>query len=310
MICLTQPEIRQAEVFSLLPDRFRKPDPANAWSAANRGGQAVDSFLEGPVWHPSGCLYVTDIPYGRIFRLDRQGEWELIVQYQGEPNGMKLLDEDTLLITDYQNGLMKLSLKDRSVTPWLTRRNSESFKGVNDLTFDRQGNLYFTDQGQTGLHDSTGRVYRLSVDGRLDLLLDNCPSPNGLVLSPDESLLYVAMTRGNCIWRVPLQKDGSVSKVGQFFTSHGPSGPDGLAINTEGELLIANPGLGRLWLLNAMAEPIQIIISPAGRSTTNVCYGGAERRRLFITESVTGSILTCDMAVPGAALSGRSTPAS
>lgn len=310
MISLTQPEIRQAEVFSRLPDHFRKPDPANAWSAANRGGQAVDSFLEGPVWHPSGCLYLTDIPYGRIFRVDMQGEWELIVQYQGEPNGMKLLDEDTLLITDYQNGLMKLSLIDRTVTPWLTRRNSESFKGVNDLTFDRQGNLYFTDQGQTGLHDPTGRVYRLSVEGRLDLLLDNCPSPNGLVLSPDESLLYVAMTRGNCIWRVPLQNDGSVSKVGQFFTSHGPSGPDGLAINTEGELLIANPGLGRLWLLNALAEPIQIITSPAGRSTTNVCYGGAERRRLFITESVTGSILTCDMAHPGAVLSGRSTPAS
>nr|WP_205298405.1 SMP-30/gluconolactonase/LRE family protein [Pantoea formicae] len=296
---MTQPVIREAEFFTRLPDHYRHPDPANAWSAANRGGQAVDSFLEGPVWHPSGCLYVTDIPYGRIFRVDMNGEWELIVQYAGEPNGMKLLDDDTLIITDYQNGLMKLSLSDKSVTPWLTRRNSESFKGVNDLTFDRCGNLYFTDQGQTGLHDPTGRVYRLGVDGRLDLLLDNCPSPNGLVLSPDESVLYVAMTRGNCIWRVPLQRDGSVSKVGQFFTSYGPSGPDGLAINAEGELMIANPGLGRLWLLNALAEPIQIITSPAGRSTTNVCYGGHHRHKLFITESVTGSILTCEMTIPG-----------
>lgn len=299
MITLTQPIIREAELFSRLPDRFRNPEPTNAWSAANRSGQAVDSFLEGPVWHPSGCLYVTDIPYGRIFRVDLKGEWEQIVQYAGEPNGMKLVDEDTLLITDYQNGLMKLSLSDRQVTPWLTRRNSESFKGVNDLTFDRAGNLYFTDQGQTGLHDPTGRVYRLCVDGRLDLLLDNCPSPNGLVLSPDESVLFVAMTRGNCVWRVPLQKDGSVSKVGQFFTSYGPSGPDGLAMNREGELLIANPGLGRIWLLNALAEPVQIITSPAGRSTTNVCYGGSERRQLFITESVTGAILTCEMSIPG-----------
>lgn len=305
MITLSQPIIREAELFSRLPDHFRKPDPANAWSVANRGGHAVDSFLEGPVWHPSGCLYVTDIPYGRIFRVDMQGEWELIVQYAGEPNGMKLLDEDTLLITDYQNGLMKLSLTDRRVTPWLTRRHSESFKGVNDLTFDRLGNLYFTDQGQTGLHDPTGRVYRLSTDGRLDVLLDNCPSPNGLVLSPDETVLYVAMTRGNCIWRVPLMNAGSVSKVGQFFTSYGPSGPDGLAMNTDGELLVANPGLGRLWLLNTLAEPVQIITSPAGRSTTNVCYGGSERRQLFITESVTGSLLTCEMRVPGVALYTR-----
>lgn len=107
------------------------------------------------------------------------------------------------------------------------------------------------------------------------------------------------MTRGNAIWRVPLQRDGSVSKVGQFFTSHGPSGPDGIAVNAQGELLIANPGLGRVWLLNDLAEPIEILTSPVGRSTTNLCFGGDQRRQLFITESVSGSILTCLMQTPG-----------
>lgn len=301
MMWLTPSVVREAQVLTRLPDRFRQPDSRNAWSLANRGGQPVDSFLEGPVWHPDGSLYVTDIPYGRIFRIDSAGRWELIVQYDGEPNGMKLIAPDTLLITDYRNGLVKLSLL-RRVTPWLTRRNSESFRGVNDLTPDSRGNLYFTDQGQTGLHDPSGRVYRLSPAGKLDLLLDNCPSPNGLVLSPDEAILYVAMTRGNCIWRVPLQKDGSVSKVGQFFTSHGPSGPDGLAMNTEGELLIANPGLGRIWRLNALGEPVEIITSPVGRSTTNLCFGGEARQQLFITESVSGSILSCPMTTPGCPL--------
>ncbi|KTS74898.1 SMP-30/gluconolactonase/LRE family protein [Pantoea stewartii] len=299
MMCLTTPEIRQTTVFTRLPDHFRQPDSHNAWAAANRGGQLTDSFLEGPVWHPSGCLYLTDIPYGRIFRVDMAGNWELVVQYDGEPNGMKLTDPDTLLITDYRHGLMKLCLKENTIAPWLSRRNSESFRGVNDLTPDSRGNLYFTDQGQTGLHDPSGRVYRLSQDGQLSVLLDNCPSPNGLVLSPDEKVLYVAMTRGNVIWRVPLQRDGSVSKVGQFFTSHGPSGPDGIAVNAQGELLIANPGLGRVWLLNDLAEPIEILTSPVGRSTTNLCFGGDQRRQLFITESVSGSILTCSMQTPG-----------
>ncbi|BAN95293.1 Gnl protein [Plautia stali symbiont] len=254
MTVLTVPEVRELTLFSRLPEAFRRPDAGNVWAAANRGGQLTDSFLEGPVWHPSGCLYVTDIPYGRIFRVDMSGNWELVVQYDGEPNGMKLTDPDTLIITDYRNGLMKLSISSATLTPWLTRRNSESFRGVNDLTPDSRGNLYFTDQGQTGLHDASGRVYRLSPDGLLDLLQDNCPSPNGLVLSPDEKILYVAMTRGNCVWRVPLLADGSVSIVGLFFTSHGPSGPDGLTINQRGELLIANPGLGRVWRLNDLAE--------------------------------------------------------
>ncbi|WP_288422419.1 SMP-30/gluconolactonase/LRE family protein [uncultured Pantoea sp.] len=302
MTVLTVPEVRELTLFSRLPEAFRRPDAGNVWAAANRGGQLTDSFLEGPVWHPSGCLYVTDIPYGRIFRVDMSGNWELVVQYDGEPNGMKLTDPDTLIITDYRNGLMKLSISSATITPWLTRRNSESFRGVNDLTPDSRGNLYFTDQGQTGLHDASGRVYRLSPDGRLDLMLDNCPSPNGLVLSPDEKILYVAMTRGNCVWRVPLLADGSVSKVGLFFTSHGPSGPDGLTINQRGELLIANPGLGRVWLLNDLAEPEEILLSPLGRSTTNLCFGGADLNQLFITESVSGSILTCTQNTPGRAL--------
>ena len=69
--------------------------------------------------------------------------------------------------------------------PVLTARNSESFKGCNDLHIASNGDIYFTDQGQTGLHDPTGRVYRLSPGGRLDCLIDTGISPNGLVLDPD-----------------------------------------------------------------------------------------------------------------------------
>lgn len=81
--------------------------------------------------------------------------------------------------------------------PKLTRRNLERFKGPNDLIVASNGDVYFTDQGQTGVTDPTGRVYRLSPNGKLDTLLDNGVSPNGLVLSLDERVLYVAMTRAN-----------------------------------------------------------------------------------------------------------------
>lgn len=75
------------------------------------------------------------------------------------------------------------------------------------------------------------------------------------MLSRDEKVLFVAMTRGNAVWRMPLQADGSVTKVSQFFTSYGPSGPDGLTVDLEGRLFVANPGLGRVWVLNHCAEP-------------------------------------------------------
>lgn len=299
MFLLQQPEVRAAEIFSPMPDCYRKKNTASVWADANRGGAHIDSFLEGPVFDDDGNLYVTDIPFGRIFRIAPDGHWTLIAEYDGEPNGMKFLDSSHLLIADYKNGLVKLELATGHVEPYLERRNTERFKGINDLVFDSKGNLYFTDQGQTGMSDPTGRVFRLSPSGRLDALITNGPSPNGLVLSPDENVLYVAMTRGNSVWRVPLFADGSVGKVGQFFTSYGPSGPDGLAMDIQGRLIVANPGLGYAWVLNHRGEPVEVIRSPLGASLTNVAFGGTNRTVAFFTESVSGTVLRADMSVPG-----------
>ena len=298
MFLLQPPEVRDLEVFTRMPDALRRREPS-AWADANRGGQATDSFLEGPVFDDAGHLYVADIPFGRIFRIDPAGAWTLVAEYDGEPNGMKFLDTHTLLVTDYKNGLMRVDARTGAVTPHLQRRNTERFKGVNDLVLDVQGNIYFTDQGQTGLHDPTGRLYRLRPDGQLDLLLGNVPSPNGVALSPDGRLLYLAVTRGNCVWRVPLLADGSVAKVSQFFTSYGPSGPDGLAVDAKGRVIVANPGLGYVWLLNARAEPVVVLRGPAGASTTNLAFGGKDRSTLYVTDSTHGNILTAQLDAPG-----------
>jgi gluconolactonase len=125
------------------------------------------------------------------------------------------------------------------------------------------------------------------------------PSPNGVALSPDERVLYLAVTRGNAVWRVPLLADGSVSKVGAFFTSYGPSGPDGLAIDQRGRVVVANPGLGVAWVLNHKAEPEIVLRSCAGASLTNIAFGGLERKTLYCTESVSGSVLRAELDAPG-----------
>jgi gluconolactonase len=305
MFLLNPPTVRPLELFSAMPDKFRRTGVRSHWADVNQGGRLADSFLEGPVLDAQGNLFVTDIPFGRVFRIDPEGEWDLVAQWDGEPNGMKFLNAGQLLVTDYKNGLVVLDVQSGQVRPYLERRNSERFKGVNDLVFDAKGNLYFTDQGQTGLHDPTGRVYRLAPDGRLDMLLSNVPSPNGIVLSNDERFLYVAATRGNCVWRMPLLADGSVSKVGQFFTSYGPSGPDGLAMDEGGRLLVANPGLAYIWVLGPRAEPEEVLTGHSGSSITNLAFGGPERKTLFCTDSTHGQILQAQMACAGSRLHSR-----
>jgi gluconolactonase len=178
----------------------------------------------------------------------------------------------------------------------IDHRGSESFKGVNDLFFAANGDLYFTDQGQTGLHDPTGRVYRLKTDGRLDCLIDTGISPNGLVLDPHEAVLFVAMTRDNAVWRMPFMKDGNVSKVGRFCSTFGPSGPDGMTMDRAGRLFVAHASLGHVFVFAPNGELIARIKSCAGQSCTNVAIGGKDLDRLYITESVTGTVLVADIS--------------
>ena len=302
MTYFAPPHRVETSVFTTLPERFRKP-VRTAWADANQGGQPIDSFLEGPSFDRNGQLYVTDIPHGRIFRVSPQGEWELVTEYDGWPNGLKIHRDGRIFITDYKRGLMLLDPGGGSVTPFLETIASESFKGVNDLVFGASGTLYFTDQGQTGMHDPTGRVWRLDPDGRLTCLVDTIPSPNGIVVDPEESFLLVAVTRANQIWRVPLPASGLVTKVGIFAHLHGgPGGPDGLALDEGGNLLICHTGFGSVWRLSPVAEPLDRIVSCAGAGTTNLAFGGPDGRSLFITESRTGTLLRAELDVPGLAM--------
>jgi gluconolactonase len=299
MSLFAPPAVIETEVFTSMPDRFRRPEAHTEWAEANKGGAPVDCFIEGPSFDRDGNLYVVDIPFGRIFRISPAGEWTLAAEYDGEPNGLTIHRDGRIFVADYRNGLMRMEPGSGRVVPVLPRRNSERFKGLNDLTFASSGELYFTDQGQTGLHDPTGRVYRLCPDGRLDLLIDNVPSPNGLALNLAENVLYVAVTRGNCVWRLPLMRDGSVSKVGLFFQFCGSSGPDGLALDEEDNLVVAHASLGAAFLLSRRGEPMSRIRSCRGATVTNAAFGGVDRRDLYLTESETGTILVARMPVAG-----------
>jgi gluconolactonase len=294
------PEPLDTRVFARLPDCFRKNDPQNVWAITNRRGIPTDSFLEGPSFDRDGNLYVVDIPFGRVFRISPSGEFALITEYDGEPNGLKIARDGKIFITDYRHGIMLLDPDSGRVSTVLERRWSERFKGVNDLVFASNGDLYFTDQGQTGLHDPTGRLYRLRTDSRLELIIDTVPSPNGIVLNQQEHIIYIAVTRGNCVWRVPMMPDGSASKVGVFVQLSGSlGGPDGLALDEADNLAVAHAGLGTVWIFSRLGEPLYRVRSCTGLATTNIAYGAPDRKQLYITESETGTILVADLPVAG-----------
>ena len=288
------------EVWTAIPEKFRKAGLRTDWVRANKFGHDPHSFIEGPSFDRDGNLWIVDIPYGRVFRISPDREWTLVAEYDGEPNGLKIHKDGRIFIADYKNGIMQLDPDTGAVTPFCTRWRVEGFKGVNDLVFAADGAMYFTDQGLTGMHDPTGRVFRLAPDGTLNLLVGTVPSPNGIVPNLHEDILYVAVTRANQVWRVPLLDDGGTTKVGVFLNlSGGNAGPDGMALDAEGGLLVCHAGNASVWHFDRMGEPKHRIRSGAGLNTTNIAFGGPENRHVFITESQTGSILRAELPVAG-----------
>jgi gluconolactonase len=269
------------------------------WVRMQLRGAPTPIFLEGPSFDRDGNLWVVDIPWGRIFRITPQGDVTLAAQYDGEPTGLKFHRDGRAFIADHRHGIMVLDPRTGRVEPFLERSRLQRFKGCNDLFFASNGDLYFTDQGQTGLQDATGRLYRATPSGRLDCLIDNVPSPNGLVMDRDETAIYLAATRGNAVWRVPVLEDGTTSKAGIFVQMSGGGGPDGLALDEEGGLAVCHVGLGAVWLFDERGEPRFRIDSPVGLATTNCAYGGPARKQLYIVESKSGTILVADVPTAG-----------
>jgi gluconolactonase len=289
------PPVLKTEVFARVPDSLRAYQNPRQQSGVER-----DCFIEGPSFDRDGNLYIVNIPYGQIFRITPQGDFTIVTTYDGEPNGLKVHRDGRLFIADHKQGLMVCDPRGGGkVETFLDRPRRERFKGLNDLVFAHNGDLYFTDQGETGMHDPTGRLWRLRRDGRLQLLLDNVPSPNGLVLTPNESILYLAVTRGNAVWRVPLHPDGTVGRVGIFIQLSGGMGPDGMAIDADGNLAVCHVGMGSVWLFSRLGRPLYEIPSCAGHATTNAAYGGPDGRTLYITESETGTVLQARLDVAG-----------
>jgi len=284
------PPIIEPEVFATLPKEFRV-----------KGRQ--DCFLEGPAFDRRGNLYVVNIPAGQILKVSASGEFSLVTQYEGEPNGLAIHKDGRIFIADHRRGLLVLDPQSGKVSTIIDRPKREGFKGLNDLTFTSAGDLYFTDQGQSGLHDPTGRLWRWqeSTDS-LDLVLNNIPSPNGLAFAIDERLLYLAVTRANAIWRVPIRGDGGPGRVGTYIQLSGGAGPDGIAAAADDGLAVAHLSMGSVWIFDGRGRPKAEIPTTTGVLVSNVCFGGLDNRLLYITESQSGTILRARLDVPGKAL--------
>ncbi len=301
-----QLELIKAEVWTSMPQKFRHKRRTK-WSDPNRQNVPIECFLEGHAFDRQGNLFIVDTAFQRIFRITPQGEWDVVVEYDGWPNGMKFHRDGRLFVADYRRGIMVLDTQAGTIEPLLETAYSEGFKGCNDLNFDSKGDLYFTDQGQTGIVDPTGRVYRLKANGDLQRLASNVPSPNGITVSTTDQHVYVGVTRAQQVWRLPLMHDGQVSKTGVAIQMSGGVGPDGIEMDSDNGLLVCHIGTG-VWRFDANMLPTHLVYAEHAdhNHMTNLAFGGPDDKTIYITEAMSGDVLCAQVPIAGKKLFGLS----
>lgn len=280
------PEQIVPEVWTELPEELRIPHTSQR-----------HNFLEGPSFDRDGNLYVVDIFANRVYRISPAGKWEIVIEYDGSPNGLKIHKDGRIFLACRKYGLALLDVKRGRVETIVDGpRRDQKFRSLNDLVFHSSGDVYFTEQGRTGLQDPTGRVWCLRTDGQLEMIVDTVPSPNGLVFNPAETELFVAVTRGNCVWWVDMVDP---DRRAALFVQMHAQGPDGMAMDQDGNLVIAHAYHGAAWIYGRDGAPLYYIKSPRGKMLTNMAYGGPKNRTLYMTESASCSILTTVLPVGG-----------
>ena len=263
-----------------------------------RGGEA----LEGPSIDREGTLYVTNWGSGWISKIHPDGTRENVVNTGGSPRGTKFHKDGRLFIADRDKGVLFWDPRTGKLETLFTGYEGKKFLGVNDLIFDSQGNFYFTDPWTTGAHNPTGAVYKATAHGELVQLINNMAFPNGIALSPDESMLCIAEMAANRIWYCTFDKKGKPEWVGILCNLSGGIGPDGMAVDAKGNLYVAREGCGGVQVISPMGDLLELIKVPEGIWTSNCCFGGPDNQDLYITEESVNVIYKVRMDNPGLTL--------
>ncbi|OBG32998.1 gluconolaconase [Mycobacterium alsense] len=288
------------------------------------------AFPESPVVFDDGSVVVSEMAAGRIIRVRPDGVTETVAETGGGPNGVARLPDGRLVVC--QNGGSTFGLgpwpydfagcaklfrpvgpPDHPVVPALqlveaggqvstlftefaTRSGSTlALLRPSDICIDRDGGFYVTDGGATRNRNRgmTGLLYG-TLNGGLREIVYPLEMPNGVALSPDGALLYVAETRTRRVWEFTLDGPGVVSRARGLATvpSGGPlnvGGADGICVDTAGRILVATLGTGGVTVLSPTGELLGAI--PADDPmTTNVAVS-ADGDTLFMTLASSGRLV-------------------
>ncbi len=275
-------------------------------------------FTEGPLWHPEGHWEFVDIRKSTIHSLRPGGQPETVRENSGSSNGMTFDLNGNVIVCEGDNRRITRREANGSYTAIAERVGGKKINRPNDVVGRSDGSIYFTDPGgrlppEERELDYSG-VHRIAPNGSVANATSETEYPNGLAFSPDESILYVAITRldDGCIQEkergevcrhqfiraFDVAADGSLSNnrifANMFSAADGV--PDGMKVDVEGRIYCT--GSEGCWVFDAAGNHLGIIRLP--EIPANCAWGGPDNRTMFFTART--SVFTMRMKTPGTAI--------
>ena len=294
-------------------------------------------FPEGPIALADGSVLLVEIARGTLSRVTPDGRVHVVADLGGGPNGAALGPDGAVYVCnnggfrwhteadgtlrpvaqadDYAGGrIERVDLATGRAERVYEHVEGLALRGPNDLVFDAHGGFYFTDLGKGRAADmDLGGLYYGHADGRpANVVLRPLMTPNGVGLSPDGGTLYYAETAGARVFAYEIERPGQVRKLpwpapnsGRLLAAS-PGGHwqrfDSLAVDALGNVCVATLMHGGITVISPDGRLVSHVPLPDAM-TTNLCFGGPDRRTVYATLSGSGRLIAIDdWPIPGLAL--------
>ena len=262
-------------------------------------------FVEGPAFNRDGELFVVNVKGGYVSRVSPRGKVSVFVNTNGAPNGAKFDAHGHLFVCDCKLKSILDIAPDGLFSKVVTECDGKPLKGPNDLCFSGDGSYYFTDPEGSSPENPIGTVHYVDSGGNVSTFAQGLQYPNGVAVSEDGRRVYVAETFTRYIHAFALRPDGSAaaSRI-HAELPEGGLGPDGMALDVEGNLYVAYYDAGVVTVIDQWGN-VKEELDAGGKRPTNVAFGGKDRRRLYITETETDCVYVHKVKIPGLPLYGQ-----
>jgi gluconolactonase len=287
---------------------------------------------EGPVAMPDGSVLVTEVMRGTITRITPQGAVEIVAHLGGGPNGGAIGADGALYVCNNGGGyrfeerdgifhitadasrhvggsIQRVDLATGAFATLYTESGGRALVAPNDLVIDRLGGIWFTDYGAfTEDGRIYGSVHYAAQDGsRAICCRRGIISPNGIGLSPDQQVLYVADTFTARLWAFDIVAPGELAPPPGLHmparlvqTLQGYQLLDSLAVEEGGKVCVGTLIRGGITIFDPDGST-EHVPAPDSR-ITNICFGGADRCDAWLTGATTGKLFKMRWPRPGLAL--------